>query len=118
MAARKTSELPTRIWSFHAHAPVDGAALATEIGWRSGRYYNRLVEIERARHARYGAIRRRHMPELAALGVRRVSFGGGLSRAALGATKRVAEELLTSGTYVRMTEELLPADDWRGLFGG
>ncbi|HEU5440532.1 MAG TPA: isocitrate lyase/phosphoenolpyruvate mutase family protein [Ktedonobacterales bacterium] len=58
------------------------------------------------------------LPELAALGVRRVSFGGGLSRAALGATKRVAEELLTSGTYVRMTEELLPADDWRGLFGG
>jgi 2-methylisocitrate lyase-like PEP mutase family enzyme len=57
------------------------------------------------------------LPELAALGVRRVSFGGGLTRAALGATKRVAEELLTSGTYVRIAEELLPADDWRGLFG-
>lgn len=57
------------------------------------------------------------LPELAALGVRRVSFGGGLTRAALGATRHVAEELLATGTYARMTEELLPAEDWRGLFG-
>jgi 2-methylisocitrate lyase-like PEP mutase family enzyme len=40
--------------------------------------------------------------ELAALGVRRVSAGGGLSRAAYVAAKECAEQLLTSGRYERM----------------
>lgn len=67
MAARKTSELPTRIWKFGALPPTEGAGLADEIRWRSARYYNRIIEIERARHARYGEIRRRHAPDLGAL---------------------------------------------------
>ena len=37
--------------------------------------------------------------ELAALGVRRISLGGGLSRAALGAFYRAARELRDKGTF-------------------
>ena len=40
--------------------------------------------------------------ELAALGVRRVSAGGGLSRAAYVAARECAEQLLTTGRYERM----------------
>ena len=39
------------------------------------------------------------VPELAAAGVRRVSFGSTFSYAALGAVTRAAEELLAEGTY-------------------
>ncbi len=39
------------------------------------------------------------VPELAALGVRRVSTGGGLARVAYGAVLTAARELHTSGTY-------------------
>ena len=40
-------------------------------------------------------------PELEKLGVARVSTGGGPARAALTAVRRIAEELLSSGTYSR-----------------
>jgi 2-methylisocitrate lyase-like PEP mutase family enzyme len=39
------------------------------------------------------------VPELAALGVRRVSTGGGLARAAYGALLEAGRELHTTGTY-------------------
>jgi 2-methylisocitrate lyase-like PEP mutase family enzyme len=39
------------------------------------------------------------VPELTALGVKRVSVGGGFAFAALGAATRAASELLTDGTY-------------------
>lgn len=65
MAARKTSSLPTRIWKFPCR--VTDEAAVHEILRAANRYYNALVEIERARHARYQEIRRRHAPELAAL---------------------------------------------------
>ncbi len=42
------------------------------------------------------------IPELAALGVARVSVGSGPMRATLGLLRRVAEELKTSGTYGAM----------------
>jgi len=66
MPARKTSPLPTRIWKFSARlvSPQDSVH---EILWRSNRYYNALVAIERGRHARYRAIRDAHAPELAML---------------------------------------------------
>ena len=44
------------------------------------------------------------IPELARLGVARVSFGSGPMCAALGYLRRVAGELLESGTYASMTE--------------
>src|SRR6202035_2704928 len=42
-------------------------------------------------------------PELEQLGVARVSMGGGPARAALTTVRRIAEELLSSGTYSRFT---------------
>jgi hypothetical protein len=65
---RKVSTKPTRIWSFAARLSDPGdIARAREILFRSNRYYNVLVEIEQARHARFVEIRRRHAPELAVL---------------------------------------------------
>jgi 2-methylisocitrate lyase-like PEP mutase family enzyme len=42
-------------------------------------------------------------PELRKLGVARVSMGGGPARAALTTVRRIAEELLSAGTYSRFT---------------
>lgn len=65
MAARKTSTKPTRIWKFSARVRDDAAV--QQILMQANRYYNDLVAIDRARHARYIAIRRQYAPELAAL---------------------------------------------------
>jgi hypothetical protein len=65
MAARKTSTKPTRIWKFSAR--VEDPTAAREILFRAHRYYNRLVEIERARRGRFAAIRREYAPALAVL---------------------------------------------------
>lgn len=65
--ARKTSTLPTRIWSFHAKAPIDGAEACREIFWRSRRYYNALIEIERRRRDLNDAVRNLHVPEISEL---------------------------------------------------
>ena len=46
------------------------------------------------------------VPELQELGVRRVSVGSGLMRAALAYTRRAAAELLEKGTYDVMRDEL------------
>ena len=67
MAARKTSELPTRIWKFACEIEPGTMPAAMNILYRSSRYYNKLVEIERARHERFVKIRRKHAPELAAM---------------------------------------------------
>jgi 2-methylisocitrate lyase-like PEP mutase family enzyme len=42
------------------------------------------------------------------LGVARVSVGSGLTRAAMGLTGRIAQELKSSGTYERMLENTIP----------
>ena len=44
--------------------------------------------------------------ELAECGVRRISLGSGLSRAALGAMLRAAQEIRESGTFTYATEAL------------
>jgi len=46
-------------------------------------------------------------PELQKLGVARVSMGGGPARAALTATRRIAEELLRNGTYSEFTSDII-----------
>ncbi len=56
------------------------------------------------------------LPDLARLGVRRVTFGGGLLRAALGHLRQVVQELREQGTYTHMAD-LLPAAEFRALFG-
>lgn len=67
MAARKTSEKPTRIWKFGALAPTESAQRVDEILELSSRYFERLTAIERARYRRYQAIRREAVPELATI---------------------------------------------------
>jgi 2-methylisocitrate lyase-like PEP mutase family enzyme len=56
------------------------------------------------------------IPELAQLGVARVTFGGGLTRAALGHLRRVAQELFTSGTYTSLAQDSLSGAEFDGLF--
>jgi 2-methylisocitrate lyase-like PEP mutase family enzyme len=50
------------------------------------------------------------VPELAVLGVRRVSTGGGLARAAYGALIAAARELQTTGTYAYL-DSAVPTND-------
>jgi 2-methylisocitrate lyase-like PEP mutase family enzyme len=56
-------------------------------------------------------------PELANLGVARVSVGSGPMRATLGLLRRLAEELKTSGTYSEM-EGAVPYAEVNKLLGG
>lgn len=48
------------------------------------------------------------VPELARLGVRRLSIGSGAMRAALGLVRRIAEELRGPGTYERLFDGSIP----------
>lgn len=63
MAARKTSALPTRVWSFPCR--VDDPQALADITFAARKYYNVLVAIERARVERFREIRRRYAPRLA-----------------------------------------------------
>lgn len=57
------------------------------------------------------------IPELAKLGVKRVSYGSGPHRAAMGLLRRMADEAKTSGTYNALTEGAVPYAEVNGLFG-
>jgi 2-methylisocitrate lyase-like PEP mutase family enzyme len=57
------------------------------------------------------------IPELAALGVARVSVGSGPMRATLGLLRRMSEELRTSGTYSTM-DGAVPYAEVNKLLGG
>jgi 2-methylisocitrate lyase-like PEP mutase family enzyme len=57
------------------------------------------------------------IPELARLGVARVSVGSGPIRATLSLLRRLAEELKTSGTYTAM-DGAVPHAEVNKLFGG
>jgi 2-methylisocitrate lyase-like PEP mutase family enzyme len=57
------------------------------------------------------------IPELAKLGVKRVSYGSGPHRAAMGLLRRMAEEARTSGTYTALTEGAVPYEEMNGLMG-
>jgi 2-methylisocitrate lyase-like PEP mutase family enzyme len=56
------------------------------------------------------------IPELAKLGVKRVSYGSGPHRAAMGLLRRMADEAKTSGTYKALTEGAVPYEEINGLF--
>lgn len=64
MVARKKSDKPTRIWSFHAEPATENALLVRELLFRGNRHYNKLVEIERDRVAEYRATREKYTPKL------------------------------------------------------
>lgn len=57
------------------------------------------------------------VPRLAELGVRRVSTGGGLARAAYGALRRAVEELLGPGTSTYL-DDAMPSDELEGALRG
>jgi 2-methylisocitrate lyase-like PEP mutase family enzyme len=56
------------------------------------------------------------IPELAKLGVKRVSYGSGPHRAAMGLLRRMADEAKSSGTYEALTEGAVPYEEINGLF--
>jgi 2-methylisocitrate lyase-like PEP mutase family enzyme len=56
------------------------------------------------------------IPELARLGVKRVSYGSGPQRAAMGLLRRMADEARTSGTFHALTEGAVPYEEINGLF--
>jgi 2-methylisocitrate lyase-like PEP mutase family enzyme len=56
------------------------------------------------------------IPELAKLGVKRVSYGSGPHRAAMGLLRRIASEAKTSGTFQALTEGAVPYEEINGLF--
>lgn len=67
--ARKTSTVPTRIWSFGARPPrsqEDRESVREQL-WKANRYYNRLIEIEIARRKAFRETRARLIPQLAEL---------------------------------------------------
>jgi len=55
------------------------------------------------------------IPELAKLGVKRVSYGSGPHRAAMGLLRRIADEAGTSGTFKALTEGAVPYEEINGL---
>ncbi len=55
------------------------------------------------------------IPELAKLGVKRVSYGSGPHRAAMGLLRRMSDEARTSGTYTALTEGAVPYEEINGL---
>jgi 2-methylisocitrate lyase-like PEP mutase family enzyme len=58
------------------------------------------------------------IPELAKLGVKRVSYGSGPHRAAMGLLRRIASEAKNSGTYQALIEGAVPYEEINGLFKG
>ena len=56
------------------------------------------------------------VPELTKLGVKRVSYGSGPHRAAMGLLRRMATEASSSGTYSALTEGAVPYAEINGLF--
>ncbi len=56
------------------------------------------------------------LPELAQLGVARVSLAGSLMRSVLGHLRTIAQELRESGTYTKMNAEALSGQEFRSLF--
>jgi 2-methylisocitrate lyase-like PEP mutase family enzyme len=57
------------------------------------------------------------IPELTKLGVKRVSYGSGPHRAAMGLLRRMATEASSSGTYTALTEGAVPYAEINGLMG-
>jgi 2-methylisocitrate lyase-like PEP mutase family enzyme len=78
-----------------------------------------IRQVVQATDAPVNVLAMRHgppIPELAELGVRRVSTGGPLARAAYGALRRAAEELLGPGTSTYQ-DDALTSDDLDRAFG-
>jgi 2-methylisocitrate lyase-like PEP mutase family enzyme len=102
-------------------------------GLRNPEQIKTLVDHLRGSHGQAGALQIKDqpaavnilagpgvpsIPELAKLGVKRVSYGSGPHRAAMGLLRRMADEARTSGTYQALTEGAVPYEEINGLFKG
>jgi 2-methylisocitrate lyase-like PEP mutase family enzyme len=56
------------------------------------------------------------IPELKKLGVKRISYGSGPMRAAMGLLRRIAQEARSSGTYTSLVEGAVPYQEMNALF--
>jgi 2-methylisocitrate lyase-like PEP mutase family enzyme len=56
------------------------------------------------------------IPELTALGVKRISMGSGPMRAAMGLLRRIAREAQTAGTYHLLLDGPVPYPEMNALF--
>jgi len=56
------------------------------------------------------------IPELKALGVKRVSLGSGPMRSVLGLLRKIAHEVKTAGTYSLMLKDMVPYDEMNEFF--
>jgi hypothetical protein len=63
---RKTSTVPTKVYKFGLQSPTVNSRLVDEAIYLGHKFYNRLIEIERARREEYRAERTRRFPEIAA----------------------------------------------------
>lgn len=80
---------------------------------------SQIRRVVEATDAPVNVLAMRHgpsIPELGELGVRRVSTGGPLARAAYGALRHAAEELLGAGTSTYQ-DDALTSDDLERIFG-
>ncbi len=56
------------------------------------------------------------LPELAQLGVARVSFGSGLTRASMGLTRRIARQLKSAGSLGALLTDTIPSAEANRMF--
>lgn len=56
------------------------------------------------------------IPELAKLGVKRISYGSGPHRAAMGLLRRIADEANSTGTFKALVDGAVPYTEINGLF--
>src|SRR5208337_4186813 len=79
-----------------------GADCVFAPGLKDAETIERLAQAVECPHNILAGVGTPSIPELAKLGVARVSVGSGPIRATLGLLRRIAEEIKTSGTYNAM----------------
>ena len=94
-----------------------GADCAYPIGWLDADTIGRLVAAIAGPINIMGGAQSPTLPELARLGVARVSLAGGVMRAALGHIRVIARELLATGGYDSLTRDALTSAEVGALFG-
>lgn len=85
-------------------------------GLKDAKHIGAVVEALRAPVNILAVAGTPSVPELAALGVKRISTGSGAMRAAMGALRSLAEEVRTSGTYKSLLEDAVPYAEMNGFF--
>lgn len=94
-----------------------GADCAYPIGWLDAETIGRLVAAISGPINIMGGAQSPTLPELAQLGVARVSLAGGVMRAALGRIRAIARELLATGGYDALTRDAFTSAELGELFG-